>query len=63
MDKGFFEGILKDIMLAGAVEASRDNSGKPDPYKAAGIAMGFGHSSLEDQMRLATMLSCSISMS
>ena len=56
MAKGFFEGILKDIMLAGAVEASRDNSGKPDPYKAAGIAMGFGHTSLEDQMRLATML-------
>lgn len=56
MAKGFFEGILKDIMLAGVVEASRDNSGKPDPYKAAGIAMGFGHTSLEDQMRLATML-------
>ena len=34
MAKSFFEGILKDIMLAGAVEASRDNSGKPDPYKA-----------------------------
>lgn len=56
MAKGFFEGILKDIMLAGAVEASRDKSGKPDPYKAAGIAMGLGHTSLEDQMRLATML-------
>ncbi len=56
MSKGFFEGILHDILLAGAVEASRDKSGKPDPYKAAGIAMGFGHTSLEDQMRLATML-------
>ncbi len=54
--KGFFEGILQDIFLAGAVEASRDASGKADPYKAAGIAIGMGHSSFDEQMRLATML-------
>lgn len=56
MSKGFIESILQDILLAGAVEASRNKDGKPDPYKAAGIATGFGRSSLEDQMRLATML-------
>ena len=44
------------IALAGAVEASKDKNGKPDPYKAAGMAMGMGNFSLEDQMRLGAML-------
>lgn len=54
--KGFIEGILHDILLSGIIEASRDESGKADPYKAAGIAYGMGHSSAEDHIRLATML-------
>ena len=53
---GFFEELAKNIALAGAVEASKDKNGKPDPYKAAGMAMGMGNFSFEDQMRLGTML-------
>ena len=53
---GFFEDLAKNIALAGAVEASKDKNGKPDPYKAAGMAMGMGNFSFEDQMRLGAML-------
>ena len=53
---GFFEELAKNIALAGAVEASKDENGKPDPYKAAGMAMGMGNFSFEDQMRLGAML-------
>ena len=53
---GFFEELAKNIALAGAVEASKDKNGKPDPYKAAGMAMGMGNFSLENQMRLGAML-------
>ena len=55
---GFFEELAKNIALAGVVEASKDENGKPDPYKAAGMAMGMGmgNFSFEDQMRLGAML-------
>ena len=53
---GFFEELAKNIALAGAVEASKNKNGKPDPYKAAGMAMGMGNFSFEDQMRLGAML-------
>ena len=53
---GFFDELAKNIALAGAVEASKDKNGKPDPYKAAGMAMGMGNFSFEDQMRLGAML-------
>ena len=53
---GFFEELAKNIALAGAVEASKDKNGKPDPYEAAGMAMGMGNFSFEDQMRLGAML-------
>ena len=53
---GFCEELAKNIALAGAVEASKDKNGKPDPYKAAGMAMGMGNFSFEDQMRLGAML-------
>ena len=53
---GFFEELAKNIALAGAVEASKDENGKLDPYKAAGMAMGMGNFSFEDQMRLGAML-------
>ena len=52
---GFFEDLAKNIALAGAVEASKDKNGKPDPYKAAGMAMGMGNFSFEDQMRGASL--------
>lgn len=53
---GFFEELAKNIALAGAVEASKDKNDKPDPYKAAGMAMGMGNFSFEDQIRLGAML-------
>lgn len=56
MAEGFFEGLIKDIALGAAVEASKDKKGKPDPYKAAGMAAGMGNFSFEDQMRLGAML-------
>ena len=56
MAEGFFEGLIKDIALAAAVEASKDKKGKPDPYKAAGMAAGMGNFSFDDQMRLGAML-------
>ena len=40
---GFFEDLMKDLELWGAVQASKDKNGKPDPYKAAGIAAGMGN--------------------
>lgn len=54
--EGFLEGVIKDIALGAIVEASKDDKGKPDPYKAEGMAAGFGHTSLEDTVRLGAML-------
>lgn len=53
---GFFDNLIKNIALQGCVEASRDENGKPDPYKAAGMAAGLGHYSLDDCARLGGML-------
>lgn len=53
---GFFEDLIKDLELWGAVQASKDKNGKPDPYKAAGIAAGMGNFSWSDQAMLAGML-------
>ena len=42
-EKGFFEGLLEDfckhLEMKGAIEASRDESGKIDVAKATGIIM------------------------
>lgn len=54
---GFFEGLLKDIEMIGAIEASRNSKGKADPYKAAGLYYGLnGDVSLDDAARLGTFL-------
>lgn len=53
---GFFDDLIKDLELWGAVQASKDKNGKPDPYKAAGIAAGMGNFSWSDQAMLAGML-------
>ena len=54
--EGFFEGLLHDATLFAAVQASKDDKGKPDPYKAAGMAAGMGYTSLDDLSRLGAML-------
>ncbi len=51
---GFFEDLAKNAALWGAVQASKDANGKPDPYKAAGIAAGMGNFSAGDRARLGT---------
>ncbi len=53
---GFFEDLAKNVALWGAVQASKDANGKPDPYKAAGIAAGMGNFSAGDRARLGAML-------
>lgn len=53
---GFWDDLAKDLSLWAAVEASKDKNGKPDPYKAAGMAAGMGNFSFSDQMTLGAML-------
>ena len=54
--EGFFDCVLKGVALKMAVEASRDENGKPDPYKATGMAMGVGYTSMKDVAMLGAML-------
>lgn len=53
---GFLEDMAKNAALWSAVQASKDASGKPDPYKAAGMAAGMGRFSMSDRARLGAML-------
>lgn len=54
--EGLYDRIKKSVALGMAVEMSRDENGKPDPYKAAGIARGMGHHSMSDAVNLGIML-------
>ncbi len=54
--KGFFDEMLEHAQLCAMVEASKDESGKPDPNKALGMAVGFGRTSAEDRMHLGAIL-------
>ena len=56
--KGFFEQLIEDLVYKSAIETARDpNTGKVDPYAAAGIAFGCGKmKNFNDQMRLAAHL-------
>ena len=40
---GFLDQMAKIAALGMAAEMSKDKKGKPDPYKAAGIAAGMGY--------------------
>lgn len=54
---GLLDDLERDARLYAAVKASEDSNGKPDPYKAAGIAMGMGHGySAQDAAILGSML-------
>ena len=54
---GFLEDLIKHFAKIAAVEASKDEKGKPDPYKAAGLYAGL-HSdmSLDDMASLGSLL-------
>lgn len=54
---GLLDDLFKAAGFQAAIELSKGPSGKPDPYKAAGISMGTGQArSAEDAARLAAML-------
>ena len=53
---GFWDRLIKTFSLGAAVEESKDDRGKPDPYKAEGIAAGMGYSSSDDRLELSDML-------
>lgn len=54
---GFFDDLEKGVRFQAAINASKDSTGKPDPYAAAGIVMGMGKGySLKDAAMLGTML-------
>lgn len=53
---GFFDDLAKNAALWGAVEASKDENGKPNPYKVTGIAFGMGNRSFSDIARLGAIL-------
>ena len=53
---GFLDQMAKAAALGMAVEMSKNKKGKPDPYKAAGIAAGMGYTALSDRASLGAML-------
>ena len=55
--KGFLESLMDSFSLWAAVQNSKDHHGKPDPYKAAGIAYGMrGNLSTADILELGGYL-------
>ena len=53
---GFLDGLLHDMVLYSAVQASKSGGGKPDPHAATGIARSMGKLSTEDIVKLGGML-------
>lgn len=54
----------KDAIIFSSIAASKDSSGNPDPYKAAGMAMGMSMASgkdwsFKDTMKMGAMLGAS----
>lgn len=52
----------KDAIIFSSIAASKDSSGKPDPYKAAGMAMSMASGkdwSFKDTMNMGAMLGAS----
>lgn len=57
MSKGLLERLLEGVVMNAAVQASKDENGKPDPYKAAGMLFGAkGTLSDSDMAELGTVL-------
>ena len=58
--QGFMDWLVEDIAntieIKGAVEASRDENGRVDKWKATGLAMGLGHTSDDELATLAGFL-------
>ncbi len=57
MSKGLLERLLEGVVMNAAIQASKDENGKPDPYKAAGMMFGAkGTLSDSDIAELGTIL-------
>ncbi len=57
MGKGLLERLLEGAVMNVAIQASKDSTGKPDPYKAAGMLFGAkGTLSDSDMAELGTIL-------
>lgn len=41
MADGFFDDLMRSAAVYDAIQASKDENGKPDPYKAAGLLAGM----------------------
>ena len=52
----FFEKMLKHAIMTAAIESTKDEHGRPNPYAVAGAAAGLGHGSVEDMIRLGGFL-------
>ncbi len=57
---GFFDDLVEDFAktyeMQRIIEFSKDENGKVDKAKATGIALGLGHTSLEDAALFGAML-------
>lgn len=54
---GLLDDLEKAVRFQAAINASKDSTGKPNPYAAAGIVMGMGCGySLGDAAMLGGML-------
>ena len=54
---GLLDDLERGTRLQAAIEASKDSTGKPNPYAAAGIVMGMGKGySMRDAAMLGAML-------
>lgn len=59
-EQGCFDWLVEDIVntieIKNAVEASRDENGKVDKWKATGLSMGLGHTSDDEMATLESFL-------
>lgn len=58
--QGYFDWLVEDMVntieIKNAVEASRDENGKVDKWKATGLSMGLGHTSDDEMATLESFL-------
>lgn len=59
-EQGYFDWLVEDMVntieIKNAVEASRDENGKVDKWKATGLSMGLGHTSDDEMATLESFL-------
>lgn len=53
---GFWDDVVKHVKMRSIVEASKGPNGRPSPAAAMGMAVGLGHHSFDDLMKLGVAL-------